>query len=237
MSRAGAIVVLCVAASLLALVWRTLPSAAPPLYDGLCLADRYRILGTNPGPTSSSRLFGAGKFPATEVFTSENPAQAQLLMPDGTFASSSQFTIRVSPAPPPGPPLPRGRAIDGNVYVMSATTSDGAAVNPLQPLTVVLRATASSGPTRVIERLDGQRWTPLQTFPAGCGDTLEATSTRLGDFAVVKISTAMPSAGAPLGLMVGAIVGVIAVAVTVLTALLLRGRLSSSRGPKQKRQS
>jgi hypothetical protein len=229
-SRALAIVVLCIAAALLALVWRTLPSAAPPLYDGLCLADRYRILGTNPGPTSSAHPFGTGTFPAAEVFTSENPAQAQLLMQDGTFASSSPFTVRISPVPRPGPPLPSGRTIDGNVYVMSATTSGGATVNPLQPLTVVLRATQSSGPMRVIERLDGQTWTPLQTFPAGCGDTLEATSTRLGDFAVVKISTATPSTGAPLGLMVGAIVGVIAVAVIVLTAVLLRrGRPSGPR--------
>jgi hypothetical protein len=222
-NRRLAMMVLCVSAVLLALVWRTLPSASPPLYDGLCLADPYRNLGTSPGPTSSSHTFASGAFPAAQVITSENPAQAQVLMPGGSFVASAEFTLSVTPVARPAPPLPHDRTFDSNVYLVTATTSRGIAVEPHQPVTILLRATASVGPARVIERLDGQRWTPLQTFNAGCGDTYEAGSSRLGDFAVVKLATAAPrSEGAPLGLILGAFVAVVAVAVVAMTVILTR---------------
>ena len=223
MSRRGAILVLCFAATLLAVVWRTLPAASPPLYDGLCLADPYRMLGANPGPTSASRQFPAGPFQASQVLTPENPAQAQLLMPGDSFPSSLPLTVRVSPVARPAPPLPRDRAFDSNVYAMSATTSTGAAVAPLQALTILLRAMASTGPTRVIERLDGQTWTPLQTVNAGCGNTFEAATSRLGEFAVVKIGTEpVGGGGAPVSLIIGVVVGVVAVALVTVTILLPR---------------
>jgi hypothetical protein len=219
-SRGPAIVVLCVAGMLLALVWRMLPPATPPLYDGLCLADPYRILGTSPGPTSASRQYPPGQFQASEVLTSETPAQVQLLMPGGSFLPSAPFTITITPVPRPATSLPMGRTFDGNVYAISATTSSGAPVEPIQALTIVLRATGSTGPTRVIERLDGKMWTPLQTFNAGCGDTFETESSRLGAFAVVKLGSTASAAGAPVAIIVGAIV--VALAVVVITVVTVR---------------
>jgi hypothetical protein len=216
-------VVLCVAATLLAVVWRTLPMTAPPLYDGLCLADPYRLLGSSPGPTSASRAFAAGPFQAAEVLTSESPAQAQLLMPGGAFTSSLPLTVRLSPVARPATPLPNDRTFDSNVYSMSATTSTAATTAPYLPLTILLRATASTGPTRVIERLDGQTWTPLQTVNAGCGNTFEAATSRLGEFAVVKIGTApIGGGGAPVSLIIGAVVGLVTVALVTVTILLPR---------------
>ncbi len=215
--------VLCVAATLLAVVWRTLPAASPPLYDGLCLADPYRMLGSSPEPASASRHFAAGVFRAAEVLTSENPAQAQLLMPGDAFPSSAPLTVTLSPVARPAAPLPPDRTFDSNVYSMSATTSTGATVAPLQPLTILMRATASIGATRVIERLDGRTWTPLQTVNAGCGNTFEAPTSQLGDFAVFKIGTAPTGGGgAPVSLIVGAAVGLVAIALVTVTILLPR---------------
>jgi hypothetical protein len=225
-SRGRAIVVLCIAATLLALVWRILPTAAPPLYDGLCLADPYRILGTNPSPTSASKQYGVGQFKASEVLTSETPAQALLLMPDLSFKASAPFTVTLSPVRRPASSLPAGRTFDGNVYSMLATTSSGTPVEPIQPVTILLRATGSTGPTRVIERLDGRTWTPLQTFNAGCGDTFEAASSRLGEFAVVKLTSPPGRSGAPVDLIVGAIVAaiVLAVAGVLITVVTMRAQ-------------
>jgi hypothetical protein len=219
-------VVLCIAATLLALVWRMLPTATPPLYDGLCLADPYRIVGASPSPTSALKQYRVGQFQASEVLTAESPAQAQLLMPDGSFKASAPFTVTISPVPRPAPSLPVGRTFDGNVYSMVARTSSGAPVEPIQPVTILLRATGSTGPTRVIERLDGRTWTPLQTFNAGCGDTFEAASSRLGEFAVVKLTSPPARSGAPVGLIVGAIVGafVLAVAGVLITVVTMRAQ-------------
>jgi hypothetical protein len=217
-------------AALLVLVWRVSPVTAPPLYDGICIADPYRGLGTNPAPSSATKMYPpSGAFPTSEIVTNENPPQAQLLMTDGTF-SSPQSTLTVSITPIPAPPVqPDDGPIDGNVYRFSAMTTSGESLQPLphNPVTLLLRATRGS-PPRTVERLDGTKWTPLQTFNSGCGDTFEAVSDRLGDFATVVTGQANPPAPSGSGPPLAAIIA--AGVVVVIAAALLLVRLNRSPG-------
>lgn len=213
MRRWGSVSVLCVSAALLVIVWRLLPASSPPIYDGLCLADPYRLLGSSPAPVAASQSYPAGNsFPASEVVTTETPPQAQVLITNGTFISQSPFKVNVAPIPPPAV-RPKNGTFVGNVYAVSATTASGTELAPRQPVTILLRATASAGPARTVERLDGTSWTPLQTFSAGCGDSFETVSTKLGDFAVVAAtgSTTPQSrtGSAPIGLIIGLILVVL----------------------------
>jgi hypothetical protein len=188
-SRKGAGLVLLLAGLLVTVVWRVAPAASPPIYDGICLADPYRALGSSPAPTSATKMYApvtAGNFPTSEVVTTDNPPQTQLLLVDGTFVSSEPFTITITPIPPPGP-QPSDGSIDGNVYRIVAMTVSGKQLNPVDAAhnaTLLLRGT-SMNPARTMERLDGTTWTDLKTLPAGCGDTFEAATPRLGDFALV----------------------------------------------------
>jgi hypothetical protein len=212
----------------LAIAWRVMPSAAPPVYDGLCTADPYRLLGSNPAPESASKTYAAtASFQTSEFTTSENPAQAQVLMTDGTFVSpDTSFTISVTPVPPPAV-TPSDGQVDGNVYRLAAMTSAGTPVQPKQPITLVLRATRSN-PSRTMERLDGAKWTPLQTFAEGCGDTFEATTDRSGDFAMV-VTGQPPANGRGSAPPIAAIIAgatVIAVAAILLLVRVTRSRSS-----------
>jgi hypothetical protein len=176
-------------AALVVLAWRLVPAGSPPIYDGLCIASPYQLLGGNPPPTAASKSYPAGgNFPTSEIVTNENPPQVQVLMTDGTFVSpQSPFTVTVTPVAPPAAPPPAGMAIDGNVVEIKAVTDSGQLLQPepQHPLTVLLRATSST-PPRTLFRLDGTSWTGLKTFNAGCGDTYEAVSDHLGDFALMS---------------------------------------------------
>jgi len=209
--RWAAGVVLCaVALAGLAVTWRLSASPPPPLYDGVCLSAPYRLLGHNPAPLSASQQYGpqsGNSFPTAELTSNgaltadnpeyENPAQAQLLLMNGAFVSTSPFTLSITPVQAPASP-PAGQTIDGNVYRIVATTSSGTSLQPQsqEPATVLLRATSSS-PPKTMYRYSGGTWTALKTFNAGCGDTFEAVSPSLGDFALMAASaTTAPSGGA-----------------------------------------
>ncbi len=124
---------------------------------------------------------------AFEIYTSETPPQAQVLMTDGTFVSpSSPITVSITPVTPPAG-QPGDGVIDGNVYLVSVTTNTGAQLNPVDSahgVTVLLRGTGST-PGRTMERFDGVSWADLKTLDAGCGNSFEAVSGRLGVFALV----------------------------------------------------
>ena len=219
--RAGA-AALTLAGAALILVWRLAPAVAPPLYDG-CITEPYRQLGGNPSPSATSQPYPAGNnFQPAEVITGESPAQAQILMMEGTFVSGEPFTVSVAPIAAPQPP-PSGDRFDGNVYRIVATSASGKALQPVsgQPVTIVLRATASNGPARTIVRLEGTTWTPLKTFSAGCGDEYEAVSTKLGVFATVESTSAAPAqpGGFPAAALIPIIIVVLAGAVYALLRL------------------
>jgi hypothetical protein len=138
----------------------------------------------------------------------------------------TSFTISVTPVPPPAV-TPSDGQVDGNVYRLAAMTSAGTPVQPKQPITLVLRATRSN-PSRTMERLDGAKWTPLQTFAEGCGDTFEATTDRTGDFAMVVTGQPPANGGGSAPPIAAIIAGatVIAVAAILLLVRVTRSRSS-----------
>jgi hypothetical protein len=220
----GGIAVTALAGLALVGLWRLLPAASPPVYDGICVADPYRLLGSSPPPSSASVTYPAGPFPATEVATNENPPQASVIMMGETFSSGSMITVSAAPIATPGARPAKG-TIDGNVYRFSVKDGSGATPAAQSPITVELRGTRSN-PARTLERLDGTRWTPLQTFVAGCGDVFAADTNRLGVFALVVTGT--PPGSAPAGPPVGLIAGALAVVLVAATLLLVR--LNRTRG-------
>jgi hypothetical protein len=227
--RRAAACALLVALPLLALLWRFGPSS-PPLYDGVCLAPAYRTVGQSPGPTSARQQFAAAPgpddFQPSEVVTTEQVPQAQVLLEMGTLVSARPFTISVTPLLPAPQAPPAGWTLDGNVYRIVAVDSAGQQLQPQPgavPATILLRATSSS-PPKTMFRLDGNIWTSLKTFSAGCGDTFEAVSAKLGYFALFTQSStpASPQGG-------GAPVLPIVIALSVVVVLTAGGLIYLNR--------
>ncbi|MBV8195369.1 MAG: hypothetical protein JOY80_07560, partial [Candidatus Dormibacteraeota bacterium] len=224
-TRRRGVIAVAAASLALAVLWRLLPAASPPLYDGICIADAYRSLGGNPPPGSASKMYpAAAQSPTDEITTmsdSEQPAQAQILMQGGTFSSpTAPYTVSVTPEAPPAPP-PSGYTLDGNAYRIVAKTSSGTMLQPTSqnPVTVVLRGTSASN-SLTMYVYDGTMWMPLKTFNVGCGYTFESVSTRMGDFGLFYQGSGTggnngggQSGGAPVAVIVGVvlvlIVGVI----------------------------
>lgn len=229
MTRRRGWVVVLAAIALLTAVWRVLPAGSPPLYDGNCIADPYVTLASHPAAHGATKNFPATTtpFPASEVFTSETPPQAQLLMESGSFNNTTALTISINPVAAPAV-KPSNGAIEGNVYRFSAANAAGVAVptrsNVL--LTVVLRATESL-PAPIIDRFNGTAWTPLNTQNSGCGNTFLTASMQLGVFAAVGPASATPrppgSGGFPVIPIVGGLAVLLLVAVIALFGLE-RGR-------------
>jgi hypothetical protein len=211
---------LALAAVALGLVWRLMPPVSPPVYDG-CITGPYLSLGSSPAPEATQQPYPAGNnFQPSELITGESPAQAQILMMLGTFDSTAPFTVSITPVRPPRP-APPGEQFDGNVYRIVAATASGRLLQPQAqaPVTIVLRATASSGPTRAIVRLDGTTWTPLQSAMAGCGDEYEAASSKLGIFAIVMPGGSGPAQ--PGGFPAALVIAIIAVVLVGAAAALI----------------
>lgn len=226
-----ALTVIVLAVALLATVWRLLPAATPPIYDGICIADPYRALGGSPAPGSASKSYPAeAQSPTDEVITSESPAQAQLLMMTGTFSSpSAPFTVTIKPVQSPTAP-PAGYALDGNAYQMVATTSTGTQLQPTSqnPVTVVLRGTGKSQ-TLTLYVDSGSGWAALKTFNVGCGFTFEAVSTTLGYFGLFYQPASSSGGGGgdqgggfPVAVVVAVVIIVLIVAVIVLVRVNAR---------------
>jgi hypothetical protein len=227
--RHGWVVVL-VAIALLTVVWRVLPTGSPPLYDGNCIADPYVTLASHPAAKGATRNFPATTtpFPSSEVFTSETPPQAQVLMEPGSFDDTTALTISITPVAAPAVKPPNG-AIEGNVYKFAAVNAAGVAVAPRSNvlLTIVLRGTTSV-PAPTIDRYNGTAWTPLSTQNEGCGNTFIAPSMQLGEFAAVgpaggTTPPPSPGGGIPVLAIVGGLVVLLLVAVVALFSLE-RGR-------------
>lgn len=209
----------------LVLVWRLLPASSPPIYDGVCIADPYRHVGGTPAPSSASSSYSGSNFPTAEVLTNETPAQAQILMMQGTFSAPSSITVAITPVAPPAS-APDGKAQDGNVYQITAT-SGGQQVQPnsQDPVTIVLRGSGASG-ALVLYVDSGNGWQALKTFNLGCGFTFEAVSPKLGYFALFRTagSSGTTSSGAfPVGVVVG-ILGAVVVVATLGLARFAAGR-------------
>jgi hypothetical protein len=237
--RRGAII-LAAGGFLLTLAWRLMPAAAPPVYDGVCLADPYRLLGHSPAPLSASKTFPASpQFETSEVTTDdnaspsqyENPQQAQILMEMDTFnAPNTSVTVSITPVKL-AVPLPHGQQLDGNVYRITAVSGARAMLEPASsqtPVTVVLRATASN-PPKTMYVYSGGAWRPLKTFSAGCGDSFEAVSPVLGDFALLYAAGTSGGSSSGGGFPVAVVVGVLIVVVLAAGIGLFRLTAPGSR--------
>jgi hypothetical protein len=209
----------------LTLVWRFLPEGSPPIYDGQCIADPYVSLNSNPPAQGITKTFPkASTFPAEGVNTNEVPPQAQMLVETGTFVNSTAVTITITPVPAPTA-KPRNGTIQGNVYRYTAVNASGTELEPVSSaLTafIVLRA-LTSVPAPTIDRFNGTSWTPLTTYNAGCGNTFEAPSIQLGEFAAVvpaSNGTAPPaSGGIPGALVIGGAAVLLIIAIVALFTL------------------
>ena len=224
-ARRGWVVIL-MSVFALTVVWRFLPNGSPPIYDGQCIADPYVALGGSPSAQPATTTFpAAGSFPPSQVITGETPPQAQILMEAGTFDNSTPVTVSITPVLAPAAKPPNG-AIEGNVYRFSARNAAGADLEPASAslaVFIILRG-LTSFPAPTIDRFDGTSWTPLPTLNAGCGNTFEVTSARLGEFAAVRPgggATTPPASGGglPLAAIIGALAGVLVVLVVVLFSI------------------
>lgn len=221
------IAALCVAAlSLAALTVVRGGGGGPPLYDGLCTPPNYALLGATPGPGSASATYAVSDLASTqELATPESAApQAQMIIGAGTLASApgaATVTVTITPVKPPAT-RPNG-TVEGNVYDFAAT-SGGQTVSeaPGHPVTIVLEATATGGPTLTLEHYDGSRWTALKTFQSGCGSTFAAATPSLGLFALVAqggstspgtSGTKGGGSGAPVLVIILAVLGFLALAI------------------------
>lgn len=227
MTRRHGWVVVVIAVVVLATVWRVIPAASPPIYDGNCIADPYVTLASHPAAKGAATTYPATKtpFPASEVYTGETPPQAQVLMEAGSFDNTVAVTISITPVAAPAVKPPNG-TIEGNVYKYAAADASGRAVSPRPNvlLTIVLRGTKSV-PAPIIDRFDGTAWMPLSTQNSGCGNTFIAPSMQLGEFAAVAPGGTSPSQPAASGggvvgpLIIGALLALLVVAIIALFSL------------------
>jgi len=224
----GACAALVMAASALVVVFRFAPTG-PPIYDGLCIDEVYRYLGHRPAPAAASQAFPGGESQPAQIATSESPPQAEVLLMLGSVVSRARFTVSVTPILAPPPP-PSGQRFDGNAYRIVATSAGGGALQPSAsaPATIVLRAATSGSHT--ILRLDGTRWTALQSSLEGCGNEYLASSTRLGVFAISE-GRAQPNGGFPAALV--ALLSVAVLAGATLALLRLGRTRAEARGAKR----
>ncbi len=222
--RGWAVVAVSVIA--LSLVWRFLPAGSPPIYDGQCIADPYVTLADSPPAKGASTTYPkASTFPAAGVNTTEIPPQAGILVEAGTFVNSTSVTVTITPVPTPAVKPANGR-IQGNVYRYSVVDASGVELQPVSAslaVYILLRG-LTSVPAPTIDRFNGTSWTPLPTYNAGCGNTFEAMSAQMGEFATVETGstgTAPPASGGGIpGLaIIGALALLLIIAVVVLFAL------------------
>jgi hypothetical protein len=188
--RAG-LIALGLALPLIVVARLALPTAAPPLYDGLIAADPYRFLnppliGGHGDPTSFQEPYEVtgSTVPAIAAATLETPPQAQFVAPDFAFEVNNESTtldIQIVPVEPPAD-VP-GKAFAGNVYTIRVA-EDGNNLQPVLPVTVSLSAPGQPDNAE-IAYWDGFSWTLLPTESGNQIGTFVAEVEALGEFAVV----------------------------------------------------
>ncbi len=202
------------------------PLDAPPLYDGVVIAEPYRYLAPGPAqagsPTSYRMTFPIenGTSPAFGAGTSESPPQAQLIAPPGAFAIPAGTTeLRVSIIPV-APATSEG--IVGNAYRFAVTNDAGTAVPIAKGSgpTMVLRAPAQASDVTIVDLVDAA-WQPQSTQSAAQPNTYQTNVDVLGDFA---LRGSLPPEGNGLDLRWVAIGTVVAAGSVIVLLVLLRPR-------------
>jgi len=235
--------------ALLALIaaWRLAAPRTLPLYDGICATEPYKYAGTPPPGAVAGGTPGSETKTDTQVSPSDalqlstqdndvGPAQAEVTIPPGSLAIDGPTTLHVSltPLAPPSTPLQRGYVI-GNAYRVRITDDRGGDVVLRHGATVtVYLLPPKAVPGTTIQRLDGDRWTPLDTASSpSCTNAIQAGSDRLGVFAMVDPNPAPGSAsqGQPAWVAPAIVVGgaVAGIAALLLLVRLRRGGAGATR--------
>jgi hypothetical protein len=239
--RAGGFIAL-IAGALIALAWLLMPPRGLPLYDGLGLPpEAYRYLQPPPNtfhsnkkPTSGvvSLVLGNKTLPEEDVYTTEQPPQAQLILPaDAAHVppNAGKITISVRPVPPPG--QPSSGAIEGNVYAFAITTQSGASI-PLRSktsATIELRD-PNLRDSPVIAHYDHGSWVSERTGKFLGTPIFGATVSSLGDYALIGSGRGAATATGSTWI-VYVVIGAIIVALTAVGLVLIRlsrGRAAES---------
>jgi hypothetical protein len=233
--------VLAAAGLALSLVWLFLPTAAPPLYDGLVLPpEPYRYLHptgrqvqANLPPTAARKTVTLGGAASTvTVATRESPPQAEIVFQGSAFHTgprARRVTISIRAVSPP--PLPPATALNGNLYAISATADGHPAVVRQGHVVVVLRAT-SPFIYPVMEEYASGHWQRLHASPGYHADSWGAQPPALGMFGLMVKGKAVPSAPTtpwePLLAVSVLVVGIVAVALFLLRRLRSRAAGSTT---------
>jgi hypothetical protein len=187
--------IVLVALVLLGVGWALAPRSAPPLYDGVGFPDEpYRFVQRPPGtrvtkaPTTARATAGiiAGYSGQLSAASAESAPQVSVTIPEGMLRIPSgrpPVTLLATPEKASTPP-PAGKYLWSNVYDITVSPPATVVDRPNFVATLILRAATAQQPLPVIAHLDGGRWTPLPTGPAG-RDVYAADLSSLGRFAVL----------------------------------------------------
>jgi hypothetical protein len=226
-----------VAVAALLVAWIAVPSAVP-IYDGIGNPDQpYRYVQPpagakkTPAPTVASttipvdpqQLSRSGYSNSAEI-----GPQVVYFVPAGALkAPAGATSIRITETPlAPAPPTPADGRIVGNVYRVTATTSQGDAVVVGRGIertpTLDLRAPSAKQPGPVFEHLTAGVWKQSATLRIG-QDIYQTSAGSLGDWALVQLTKAPAmSSSSGGGVNVGLLVGGIAVLLLVAAIVAIR---------------
>ena len=159
-----------------------------PLYDGGPATLPYNWVKPPPGfkntrPTAHSQDVEIGDKGSVGANVSTTDGQANLIMPEGSFAkhgSDKSVRIRFVPLDPAKiTPVPKPSA-QGNAYAITARYEpSGIDAEPVHTVTVLLRYPASA---LTILRLDDGHWTRLKAQDLSSSLQIYANTDKLGTF-------------------------------------------------------
>ncbi|HET6817535.1 MAG TPA: hypothetical protein VFH66_09970 [Mycobacteriales bacterium] len=223
------------AVALLAVVWLAVP-ASVPIYDGINNPDEpYRYVQppigakATPLPTSAETTIAVGKDSLSGsryCNSAENGPQVDYYVPAGSLKAPPGATAIAVKAVPtaPGPPLPADGTITGNVYRITASTPQGAAVIVGHSIsdtpTLDMRAPSAKQPGPVFEHLSGGVWKQSATLRIG-QDVYQTSAAALGGWALVQL-THPPSTSGGGGVNVGLLAAGLAVLALVGVIVMIR---------------
>jgi hypothetical protein len=218
-------------AALVTVGWLATPQPVP-VYDGVSAPDEpYRYVSAPGGATTTAPPTTAtATTPVKDgrsvlglsVATREQGPQFSLYLPPMAMAAKGTITVTATPSAPTDEPA--GATIDGNVYTLQLTSTDGPVTltEKAAIATLYLRATSAKQPPPVLQYrpAPGSPWQALKTSRGG-SDFYVGRFEAPGQFAIAFANATKSKGG---GLPVLPIVGVGALVVHVGVVVVVRLR-------------
>ncbi len=210
--------------------WLASPHAVP-VYDGVGAPDEpYRYVKAPSGATttappaaatSSTPVKGGRSVLGLSVATNEQGPQFSLYLPPMSMAAKGTITVTATPSAVDVEPA--GATIDGNVYTLDLTSTEGPVTltEKAAIATLYMRATTAKQPPPLLQYRPaaGTAWQPLKTSRGGA-DFYVARFEAPGQFAVAFANVEKSEGGLPLIPIVG--VGALVVLLGVVVVVRLR---------------